>query len=127
MIYIPIDMNIPIQTKTPINIQNNTTNNFPEIIFELHNGKYYFDLGDSCTLYATITNTDLGTVSFSGTLSIMNPHRGQIQCILNSKDFSETGVNTLTVIVDTGNIQYSFQQTIFVQSMQSNIIKYFKG
>ena len=122
MIYVPVDVRAPIKVKKSINIQKGITNNFPEIVFELHDCCKYFDLGDNCTLSAAVTNTDLESVKFSGGLSIMNPHRGQILCSLNYADFSETGINTLTVRCNTGTETVSFQTTVFVQSILPNIL-----
>lgn len=121
MIYCPVEVNAPIQVKKQITVQRGTTNNFPEIVFELHEGKLYYDLGDSCTLFAAVTNTDLESVVFTGTLNILNPHRGQILCQPVFKDFSMTGINTLTILVDTGDKQISFQSTIFVQSLADSL------
>ena len=124
MVYCPIEVRAPIQIPNQIKVQLNTTNNFPDIIFELHEGKEYFDLGDSCTIFATITNTDLETNQFTGTLRILNPHRGQILVQPSVKDFTMTGINTLTVICETGNETISFQSTIFVQSLSKSVIEF---
>ena len=126
MIYVPLDVREPIKVKKSITIQKGLTNNFPEIVFELHDGCRYFDLGDNCLLYATVTNTDLETVSFSGDIYIMNPHRGQIICRLKYADFSETGINTLTVLCECGDFDYSFQTTIFVESVHEDILSKLK-
>ena len=123
MIYVPIDIKFPIDTKRSINIQKGITNNFPEIVFELHDCCRYFDLGDNCTLSAAVTNTDLESVRFSGELSIMNPHRGQILCKLNYQDFTEMGLNTLTVRCVCDNATVSFQTTVFVESILPNILE----
>ena len=124
MIYYPIDVNSPITTNKQLTVQSGTTNNFPEIVFELHDGKMYFDLGDDCVVSAAVTNTDQETVSFTGEISILNPHRGQILCQPVFKDFSMTGINVLTVLCDLGNKQISFQTTIFVQSLSENLKSY---
>lgn len=123
MIYAPIEVRSPIQIPKQIKVQLSATNNFPEIVFELHEGKQYFDLGDSCTLSAAITNTDLKSVEFTGTLNILNPHRGQIIVKPASKDFTMTGINTLTVFCHTGKETISFQTTIFVQSLTKSVIE----
>jgi hypothetical protein len=122
MIYVPIDIRGPISVKKVINIQKGITNNYPEIVFELHSSHEYVDLGDFCELSAAVTNTDLQSVKFSGELDIMNPHRGQILCKLNYKDFSETGINTLTVLCNCADFTVSFQTTIFVQSVSSSLL-----
>jgi hypothetical protein len=126
MFYVPVEINGPIAVKRNINIQKGLTNNFPEIVFELHDKHNYVDLGDFCELSAAVTNTDLETVSFSGDIYIMNPHRGQIICKLNYADFSETGLNTLTVLCKCDNFNISFQTTIFVQSINDGILSYLK-
>lgn len=124
MIYVPVEIKAPIQVKKSITVQNGLTNNFPEIVFELHNGYKYLDLGDDCVLTAAITNTDLETNVFTGTLSIMNPHRGQILCQPVYKDFTMTGINTLTIRCNCGTFDVSFQTTIFVQSISEGILSY---
>lgn len=121
MIYVPVDIRGPIDVKKSINIQSGITNNYPEIVFEIHSDYAYVDLGDDCMLSAAVTNTDLESVVFSGELSIMNPHRGQILCKLNYADFSETGINTLTVRCNCADFDISFQTTIFVQSVSKSV------
>lgn len=122
MIYIPIDVRSPIRGNSSIQVQLGITNNFPEFVIELHEGKLYFDLGDECTVGATITNTDLETTVYTGTIDIMNPHRGQLICRPASKDFTMTGVNTLTFKLNTGTEILSFQITVFVQSISNGIL-----
>jgi hypothetical protein len=119
--YVPIEVNSPITVKRNINIQKGLTNNFPEIVFEIHDCCRYFDLGDECTLSAAVTNSYLESVKFSGDLSLFNPHRGQILCKLNYEDFTETGINTLTVKCVCKDKTISFQTTIFVQSVSSGL------
>ena len=121
MIYVPVEMNSPIAVKKSINVQRGLTNNYPEIVFELHSDFNYIDLGDNCSITAAITNTDLQSVVFTGTLQILNPHRGQILCKLNYNDFSESGVNILTVRCVCDDFDISFQSSIFVQSVSSGL------
>lgn len=124
MIYIPVDVRAPIKVKKNITVQSGITNNFPEIVFELHDGCKYFDLGDNYVVTAAVTNTDKETVSFSGTLSVMNPHRGQILCQPVYQDFTMTGLNTLTVKCVSDENVISFQTTIYVQSISPEIISH---
>lgn len=124
MIYCPIEVKSPIQIPKEIKVQLGTTNNFPEIVFELHDGKQYFDLGDECTLSAAIINTDLESQRFTGTLRIINPHRGQILVLPSAKDFTMTGINTLTILCDTVEEQFTFQTTIYVQSLSKSVLEY---
>ena len=138
MIYIPINIsNSPIYAGKTITVQKGLTNNFPEIVFELHDSPKliindsaddtshirhsYLDLGENCQLSASITNTDLETVKFTGTLNVLNASRGQILCVPVFKDFTRTGHNTLTVKCSCENYTVSFQTTIFVQSVGSGI------
>lgn len=116
MIYVPVDVNSPIQVKKNITVLGGLTNNFPEIIFELHDGKEYVDFGHDCVITAVVENTDLGICLFTGTLEIMNPHRGQILCRPVFRDFSMTGINTLTVMCYIDSVRIAFKTTIFVQS-----------
>jgi hypothetical protein len=122
MIYVPVDIRGPIAVKKSINIQSGLTNNFPEIVFELHSDYEYVDLGDDCQLSAAVTNFDLESVVFSGDLEIMNPHRGQILCKLNYNDFSNTGINTLTIRCACEDFDISFQTTVFVQSISNGLL-----
>ena len=124
MIYVPVDVKAPIKVKKNITVQKGITNNFPEIVFELHDDCSYFDLNDDYTITAAVTNTDLETVSFSGTLRVLNPHRGQILCQPVYQDFSMSGLNTLTVKCVSDNITISFQTTIFVQSISDDLTNY---
>ena len=124
MIYVPIDARNPIAVKKEITVQRGVTNNFPQIVFELHDGCKYLDLGDNCTLSAAITKPHYDeTVKFTGGLSIMNPHRGQILCSPSYSDFTEYGLNTLTVRCSCGDFDISFQTTIFVQSLADDVIE----
>jgi hypothetical protein len=123
-IYCPINLRGPIATKKPIYFQNYTFDNYPDIIVELHDNKYYIDLGDNCYVAAAVTNTDLMTTLFTGNIKILNPHRGQIRFSPSPDDFLETGINTITVRCFTDSQSFSFQFTVFVQSLSSNLYKY---
>ena len=123
MIYVPVDVNSPIQVKKNITVQGGLTNNFPEIVFELHDGKQYVDMGDNCTVSAVVENTDLGLCVFTGTLSIMNPHRGQILCRPVYKDFTMTGLNTLTITCHIDDVHIAFTTTIMVLSSFADLQK----
>lgn len=122
MIYVPIDIRYPICCMNNISAQFGITNNFPDIVVELHQGRNYFDLGDDSAISGTVTNTDLETTVFSGEIAIMNPHRGQIRISPVAKDFTMTGINTLTFKIATGSEIVSFQITMFVQSISSGIL-----
>ena len=138
MIYVPINIdNSTIAVGRSVRVQKGLTNNFPDIIFELHESPKlisnvsdddtsrikhsYFDLGQNCQLSTCITNTDLETVKFTGTLEVLNASRGQIRCVPVFKDFTMTGLNTLTVKCACDNCTVSFQTTIYVQSISSDI------
>ncbi len=116
MIYVPVDVNSPIQVSKHITVMGGLTNNFPEIVFELHDGKKYFDFGHNCIITAVVENTELGICLFTGTLEILNPHRGQILCKPVFRDFTMTGLNTLTVMCYIDNVRLAFKTTIFVLS-----------
>ena len=116
MIYVPVDVNSPIQVSKHITVMGGLTNNFPDIVFELHDGKKYYDFKHSCIVTAVVENPDLGICLFTGKLEIMNPHRGQILCVPVFRDFSMTGLNTLTVMCYIDDVRIAFKTTIFVQS-----------
>jgi hypothetical protein len=122
MIYVPIDIRYPLCNLGGISAQFGITNNFPDIVVELHQGRNYFDIGDDYTIGGAVTNTDLETTVFSGDISVMNPHRGQIKISPVANDFTMTGINTLTFKISTGSEIVSFQITIFVQSISSGIL-----
>ena len=115
MIYVPIDVKYPINVKKQVTVQYGLTSNFPEILFELHDDKMYFDLGDNCMVSAVVQNTRNETTLFTGSLQVKNPHRGQIVCRPVYRDFTMTGINTLTFMVLSDDIRFSFQTTIFVE------------
>lgn len=121
LVYVPIDVNGPIKTGKPINVQIGYTNSIPQILVELHDKHEYLDLGDNCSITADITNTDLVITDFTGTITVKNPHRGQLSILLNKEDFSMTGINTLTVVCGCENYTYSFQLPVYVQTITKNI------
>lgn len=122
MIYIPIDVKYPINTKKDIKVQIGTTNNLPEILFELHDCCDYFDLGDTYSVSAAITNTYNKTTKATGQLTVTNPHRGQIIFQPSVSDFTETGIHTITVKCNRSSDAVSFQTTIFVQSVSDDVL-----
>ena len=121
MIYLRIDAKSPIRSKQSINVQKGLTNNFPDIVFELHDGCKYLDLGDNYYVSAAVTSTYNESDSFKGTIRVLNPHRGQIVVTPSFSDFKESGINTLTVLCDYGEGSISFQTTIFVQSIADSL------
>lgn len=123
MIYLPIDIRSPIKTSDAIQVQFGLTNNFPEVIIELHEGKLYFDIGDEPTVSATVTNTDLETTVFTGPISVLNPHRGQLLVQPVAKDFTMTGINTVTFKIGMESEIISFQITMFVHSISNGILE----
>lgn len=123
-IYCPINLRNPISTKKSIYFQNYTFDNYPDIIVELHDNKYYIDLGDECHVAAAVTNTDLVTTFFTGNIKIINPHRGQIRFSPSPDDFLMTGINTITVRCFTSTQSFSFQFTVFVESLSNKLYQY---
>lgn len=122
MIYVPIDIRYPVCADKNITVQFGLTNNYPEIIVELHAGKLYFDLGDVVAVNGTVTNTDLETTIFSGAISVLNPHRGQLLIQPVARDFTMSGINTMTFKVVTESEVVSFQIPISVQSISNGIL-----
>lgn len=120
-IYYPINLRSPISNKKTIYFQNFTYNGFPDILVELHDDDRYVDLGDSSFIAAAITNTDLKTSTFSGNIKIVNPHRGQIKFSAAVSDFSMVGINTITVRCFTAYRSFSFQFTVFVESISKDL------
>lgn len=123
MIYVPIDIRSPIKTDTGIQTQFGLTSLVPDIIVELHEGKLYYDIQDDAVITGTVTNTDLETTVFTGPVSIINPHRGQILIQLVPNDFTMTGINTLTFKVMVDSKILSFQITVFIESISEGILK----
>ena len=127
LIYYPINVECPITTKKVINLQSNTYNGFPEILIELHDNFGFVDIGDSCVVSAAITNTDNKTTPFTGNIKIINPHRGQIKIKPVSKDFTMTGINTVTVRFVLPTYSFSIQFTVFVQSLAEDVVQNLSG
>lgn len=123
MIYVPIDIRSPIKTDTGIQAQFGLTSLVPDIIVELHEGKLYYDIQDDAVITGTVTNTDLETTVFTGPVSIINPHRGQMLIQLVPNDFIMTGINTLTFKIMMGSKILSFQITVFIESISEGILK----
>lgn len=120
-IYYPIYLEGPIATRKHINLQNNTYDHYPDIIIELHDKYGFIDLGDRCTVSAAVTNTDIKSVPWSGTIKIVNPHRGQICLSPVANDFTMTGINTVSVECLTPSSGFSFQFTVYVQSLSKHL------
>lgn len=120
-IYYPIYMDGPIRTKKTIYLQDYTFTNYPDIIIELHDKRGYVDLGDSYYISAAVTNTDMEIRSFTGMINVLNPHRGQIKMTPFASDFSMTGINTITVRCFSNLYSFSFQFTVFVESLSSSL------
>lgn len=123
MIYVPIDIRSPIKTDTGIQAQFGLTSFVPDIIVELHEGKLYYDIQDDAVITGTVTNTDLETTVFTGPVSIINPHRGQMLIQLVPNDFTMTGINTLTFKIMMDSKILSFQITVFIESISEGILK----
>lgn len=120
-IYYPIYLEEPIATKKTIYLQDYTFTNYPDIIIELHRQRGYVDLGDNYYISAAVTNADLEVRSFTGMINVLNPHRGQIKITPFASDFSMTGINTITVRCYSNLYSFSFQFTVFVESISSNL------
>ena len=129
MIYVPVNIESGlIRIKDKISIQYGLTNSYPEIVFELHKScGDYFDIGDSYTVSAYITNTCLESKEITGDISVMNPHRGQIVFKPSSSDFTMTGLNTITVICELDTSTVSFQSTIFVDTISKSVLELIKS
>lgn len=121
MIYVPIDINSPINTTNKIILQKGLTNKYPDIILELHDDKHYFDLTDSHAISSAVTDTDLKTIPFYGDITIVNPHRGQIQLTPEANAFIMSGINTITVLCTTETRTVSVQFTVFVDSISNDL------
>ena len=125
MIYVPVNIESGIVSiKDKLTVQYGLTNNYPEIVFEMHKrcGDYY-DIGDLYSVSAYVTNTDLVSTEFSGDIEVLNPHRGQIMLRPKSTDFTMTGLNTITVICVSGNTTVSFQSTIYVDTISKSVLE----
>lgn len=120
-IYYPIYLEGPIASKKQINLQNITYDHYPDIIIELHDNQGFVDLGDQCVIGAAVTNTDLASVPWHGTIRIINPHRGQICFSPVANDFTMTGINTISVECLTPKTAFSFQFTVYVQSLSKSL------
>jgi hypothetical protein len=123
MIYVPVDVRYPIVCGKPtISVQHGLTNNMPEIVFQVFDKCKFVDFGDEVELAAAVTNTEMESVLFTGELEVLNPHRGQILVRLAEKDFTMAGMNILTIRVHCKDFDFSFQKTIYVESINENLL-----
>ena len=99
-IYIPIDVKGPIKTGARTNIQMKNTNN-PAILFQLFTGPFPLMLDDASSVSIAFTNEDNVSVKGSGTLQIVNPHRGTISYVPTKEDITKSGLHTITLGITT--------------------------
>lgn len=119
-IYIPIDVRGPIKTSSRTNIQWGTSNN-PHIMFQLFSYGCPLMLDDASKVTIAFTNTNNESVAGSGTLQIVNPHRGTISYVLAKEDITMFGIHTVTLGITTGDSFFTVQTTIFCQDIGSGL------
>lgn len=118
--YIPIDIHGPIKTSPRANIQKGY-NKDPAILFQLFNGPRPLMLDDISKVTIAFTNTNNESVKGSGTLQVVNPHRGTISYELNKNDISMSGLHTITLGITTLESSFTVQTTIYCQDLSNDL------
>ena len=124
--YVPIDIHGPIKTSARLNIQKYNNNN-PVILFQLFDGPKPLMLDDISKVAIAFTNTNNVSVSGSGTLQVVNPHRGTISYELSSADLTMSGLITITLGITTGNAFFTVQTVAQCQDMSSSLLDALNG
>ena len=119
-IYIPIDIRGPIKTGSRTNLQLYNNNN-PAILFQLFDGPRPLMLDDISSVAIAFTNTNNESVTGSGTLQVVNPHRGTISYQLSKGDITMSGINTVTLLVNTGDSSFTVQTTVYSQDISDSL------
>ena len=112
-VYIPIDVCGPIKTSSRVNVQKHGNNN-PAIMFQLFRGHFPLMLDDASSVSIAFTNTNNETVKGSGTLQIVNPHRGTISYVMSSNDITLFGLHTITLGISTPNNSFFTVQCVIM-------------
>lgn len=124
--YIPIDVHGPIKTSAKLNVQKHSTNN-PAIMFQLFNGPRPLMLDDISKVSIAFTNTNNVSVKGSGTLQVVNPHRGTISYVLNKDDITLFGIHTITLGITTGDTFFTVQCTLMCQEINDDLYNALTG
>jgi hypothetical protein len=124
--YIPIDIHGPIKTSAKLNVQKHSTNN-PAIMFQLFDGPRPLMLDDISKVTIAFTNTNNESVAGSGTLQVVNPHRGTISYVLNSADITLFGIHTITLGITTGDSFFTVQCTLMCQEINDDLYNILAG
>ena len=118
--YVPIDIHGPIKTGAKLNIQKYNNHN-PVILFQLFNGPMPLMLDDISKVAIAFTNTNNVSVKGSGTLQVVNPHRGTISYELSSEDLTMSGLITITLGITTNDAFFTVQTVAQCQDMSSSL------
>lgn len=119
-IYIPIDIKGPIKTASRVNIQRFNNNN-PVIMFQLFDGPKPLMLDDISDVAIAFTNTNNESVTGSGSLQVVNPHRGTVSYEMSNKDITMSGLHTVTLRVTTNDASFTTQTTVFSQDISDSL------
>ena len=125
-IYIPIDVRGPIKTGARANIQMKASNN-PAIMFQLFTGPFPLMLDDASSVSIAFTNEDNVSVKGSGTLQVVNPHRGTISYVLAKGDITKSGLHTVTLGITTDTSFFTVQTVIFAQDISDSLYQALTG
>ena len=125
-IYIPIDVRGPIKTGARANVQLHSNNN-PAIMFQLFTGPLPLMLDDISKVSIAFTNENNVSVKGSGTLQVVNPHRGTISYVLSNSDITATGLHTITLGITTNNSFFTVQTVIYAQDIDSDLYDILTG
>lgn len=119
-IYIPIDIKGPIKTGSRTNLQMYNNNN-PAILFQLLDGPRPLMLDDVSSVSIAFTDTNNVSVAGSGTLQVVNPHRGTISYVLSKDDITMSGLHTVTLLVKTNTTSFTVQTTIYSHDISDTL------
>lgn len=125
-IYIPIDVRGPIKTGAKANVQLHSANN-PAIMFQLFTGPLPLMLDDVSKVSIAFTNENNVSVKGSGTLQVVNPHRGTISYVLSDSDITATGLHTITLGITTGTSFFTVQTVIYAQDISDSLYEALTG
>ena len=119
-VYIPINVRGPIKTSSRANIQLYSNNN-PAIMFQLFTGPCPLMLDDISKVSIAFTNTNNESKAGSGTLQVVNPHRGTISYVLSKDDITMSGLNTVTLGITTDKSFFTVQTTLYCQDISNSL------
>lgn len=124
--YVPIDVHSTIRTGSSVNISKGTSQN-PVILFQLYDGCRPLMLDDISKVSIAFTNPDNVSVTGSGNLQVVNPHRGTISYEVSNKDLTMPGLLTVTLGITTGTSFFTVQSVVHCQDISDSLMDALNG